>query len=261
MNTLIDELSKEWSESGVRAGDTVLLHSSLKRTLKQYFKQKKKITAEIILESFLEAVGPRGTLVLPLFNFDFTTGEPFDYMETPSHMGILTEVARKYPGAVRTGHPIYSFAALGYRANEFKDINNFSGYGNDSPFAKVRDLNGKIAVLNLPDQNSMTFYHYVEEMNQVSYRYHKEFSGLYTDAEGVTCNRTYGIYVRDIEKGVVTDVNPVGELLWVEGLYAGCRYNQGNGLRVVDAMKLYDFVTGIIQSGRAKGLLYKIKGK
>jgi len=261
VSILIDEMSRAWRESGIKDGDTVLLHSSLKRTLKQYLKQKKTITAEMILESFLKAVGPRGTLVLPLFNFEFTTGEPFDYFETPSHMGLLTEVARKYPGAVRTGHPIYSFAVLGYNADEFKSINNYSGYGNDSPFAKIHDLNGKIAVLNLPEQNSMTFYHYIEEMNQVAYRYYKEFSGLYTDAGGVSTNRTYSIYVRDIEKGVVTDVNPVGELLWEKGLYTGDRCNQGNGLRVVEARKLYDFVTEIIQSGRAKGLLYAIKGE
>ena len=258
---LVEELAKVWASSGIEKGDVVLLHSSVKRTLKQYLKQKKRITSEILLESFVEAVGCEGTLVLPLFNFEFTTGVPFDIRSTKSHMGVLTEAARKYPSVVRTGHPIYSFAVIGYKADAFVNIDNVSAYGKDSPFAKVHELGGKVAVLNLPDQNSMTFYHYVEEMNAVPYRYYKEFSGLYTDSNNETKNKTYGIYVRDIEKGVITNVNPAGELLWNEGLYSGCRYNEGSGLRVISAVELYNYVSGIIQTGRAKGLLYSIEGE
>jgi aminoglycoside 3-N-acetyltransferase len=258
---IVKELAKAWHEAGVEKGDTLLLHSNLKRTLKQYLRKKKKITPNIILESFLEALGEQGTLVIPLFNFDFTTGVPFDFRHTPSHMGVLTEEARNHPLAVRTGHPIYSFVAIGSEAEKFRDIDNFSGYGSDSPFAMVRELNGKIAVLNLPDQNSMTFYHYVEEMNNVSYRYHKSFEGEYIDSKGKAGIKTYGLFVRNIEKGVVTRVDPMGDLLWEKDLYTGDRYNQGNGLRVVSARKLYDFVSDVIQSGCSKGLLYGIDGE
>ena len=101
-------------------------------------------------------------------------------------MGALTEAGRQHPLAVRTGHPIYSFGVIGFHAEKFKAINNFSGYGDDSPFALLKKLNGKIAVLGLPDQHSMTFYHHVEEMNNVDYRYHKKFTTDYTDSIGIT---------------------------------------------------------------------------
>ncbi len=254
-------LAGEWRRSGIQEGDTVLVHSSLRRTFRNYLKQRARPSIEDFLHSFLEAVGPSGTLLLPLFNFDFTRGVPFDIRNTPSQMGALTEAGRTHPDAVRTGHPIYSFAVLGAQAGRFQDVDNYSGYGADSPFGILRELDGKIAVLDLPDQDSMTFYHHIEEMHQVPYRYFKEFSGAYTDARRVTTQKTYSLFVRDLEKGVLTYVNPMGELLWSNNLYTGDRPNKGNGLRVISARRMYDFVSKIIESGQAYGLLYIKEGE
>lgn len=256
---MLQTLANEWRDAGVQAGDVLLLHSSIKRTYKRYLKSGVRLTAKDILESFLEAIGPTGTLLLPLFNFDFTKGIRFDMKNTPSHMGDLTEAGRIHPLAIRTGHPIYSFAAIGFAADQFNQINNFSGYGADSPFATLRNLNGRIAVLDLSDQDSMTFYHHVEEMMNVEYRYHKTFTADYTDESGKTEPKTYGLFVRNIEKGVLTHVDPAGELMWKDGLYSGCRPNEGSGLRTVPAQNMYDYVSNIIKSGNAKGTLYRIE--
>lgn len=250
-----------WRACGLREGDTVLLHSNAKRTLRAYLRQGMRIGAGELLKSFFEVVGKTGTLLLPLFNFGFTKGVPFNIRTTPSQMGALTEAARQMPGTVRTGHPIYSFGAIGAQAGLFLNVDNYSGYGPDSPFALLRELDGKIAVLDLPDQNSMTFYHHVEEMLEVPYRHHKQFNGQYTDAEGVTTVKTYSLFVRDLGKGVLTHVDPAGELLWAQGLYSGSRPNQGVGLRVVSARALFDFVSDIIRKGRAEGLLYRVDKK
>lgn len=256
---IVEKLAEEWISSGINEGDTLLLHSSIRRTLRRYIKQGLKITPQLILDSFLQVVGTSGTLILPLFNFDFTKNIPFDISQTPSHMGALTEVGRLHPLAVRTGHPIYSFAVIGYLSEKFREIDNFSGYGKDSPFAELLKIDGKIAVLDLPDQNSMTFYHHVEEMMDVPYRYHKNFTSKYTDLIGSTELKTYGLFVRDIEKGVKTYVNPIGDLLWKKELYKGSKPGEGNGLRVISARKIYDFVSDIIISGKAEGLLYRIE--
>lgn len=246
-------LAQNWRTCGINPGDTVLVHSSLKRTL-----QVHNTTPQAVLESFVEAAGPDGTLLFPLFNFDFTKGIPFDIRSTPSQMGALTESARLHPAAVRSGHPIYSFAIIGPQARKF-DVDNYSGYGADSPFGILRQLDGKMGVLDLDDLNSMTFYHHIEEMHGVPYRFNKKFTGDYTDANGVTSRRTYGLFVRDLDKGVTTDVNPMGEVLWQEGLYHGERPRQGIGLRTISARAMYDAVSEVIQGGRALGLLYSIK--
>lgn len=259
--SVIELLSSQWRHSGIHAGDTVLIHSSALRTMQRIRSMlpdgKPDIT--ILLRSFQDAVGKEGTLLFPLFNFSFTSGTPFDIRSTPSRMGALTEAARKDSQSVRTGHPVYSFAVIGRHATMFRDLDNRSAYGADSPFAKLRELDGRIASLDLSDQNSMTFYHHVEEMNAVPYRYMKEFSGAYTDACGITTTRTYTIYVRDLERGVVTHVDPTGEKMWQAGLYSGDRPLEESGLRVISANAMYGFVDQLIKDGSALGSLYEIR--
>lgn len=252
----IEKLTKIWNKSGIKSGDTVLIHSSLKRTMVE-----NKLSPDEILESFINTVGENGTLLFPLFNFDFCSGKAFDIRSTPSHMGALTESARKHPNAVRTGHPVYSFAIIGKKAKDFTGLCNISAYGSGSPFTKLHEMDGKIAILDAPDQNSMTFYHHVEEIMQVPYRFPKKFKGEYTDYSGETEIRRFIIYVRDSDKGVETYVSPMQEILWDEGLYFGDRPKENSGLRTVSARKLFDRVKSVIESRKAKGILYRINKK
>ena len=253
------DLTSDWRDAGIDKGDTVLIHSSIARTIRRV-SQKTRVRPKLdsFVHSFLDAVGPTGTVLFPLFNFGFSRGEPFDLRHTPSEMGKFTEVARSFPNCVRTEHPIYSFAVIGAEAARFQGLDNKSGFGEDSPFALLRELGGKIASLDLDDQNSMTFYHHVEELNLVPYRFMKTFEGSYTDWDGVTETRQYTLYVRDTVRGVTTHVNPAGELLWEKGLYSGFRPKDGSGLRVIDANQMFEFVSEIISDGKAEGLLYQI---
>jgi aminoglycoside 3-N-acetyltransferase len=257
----VDRLSEDWSRSGIASGDMILIHSSCLRLIRRMKAAGFRVGVDGIIDSLLRAVGPEGTLLFPLFNFDFAGGVPFDMRSTPSRMGALTEAARKRPDAVRTGHPIYSFAVLGARRALFDGLVNHSGYGADSPFGILHREGGKIGILDLPDQNSMTFYHYVEEAHAAPYRYHKSFTGAYTDARGETSDKTFGLFVRDIDKGVLTDVDPMGERLWQKGLYAGSRPGVDEGLRVIEAGRLYDEVSEVIVSGKAEGLLFSYEGR
>jgi aminoglycoside 3-N-acetyltransferase len=243
-----------FTDSNIPEGRILLLHSSISRTLKRH-----ECAPNDVLLALLKALGPEGTLLLPLFNFDFTKGTPFDMSKTPSHMGALTEAGRHWPGAVRTGHPVYSFVAIGAKASAFKNVANRSGYGHDSPFAMLRKMNGIVGVLDLPDQDSMTFIHHVEEMLDVPYRYHKDFSGRYIDADGAASVRTFSIFVRDTEKGVRTSANRMGERLWDKGLYSGNRPKDASGLRLIDANALFNEVASVIRAGEAKDFLYEIE--
>jgi aminoglycoside 3-N-acetyltransferase len=255
----VASLARDWQQAGMLDGDMVLVHSSVSRTLKRIAAMGIEPSPEIVLDSLLAAVGPGGTLLFPLFNFEFTTGKPFDIRSTPSQMGALSEAARNRAGAVRTGHPIYSFAVLGARAGQFRGRVNASGYGPDSPFADLRRDGGKIAVLDLPDLNSMTFYHFVEESFGAPYRYHKQFTGTWIDEAGEQSTRTFGLFVRDLEKGVRTHVDPMGEVLWEKGCYTGDRPKEGKGMRVIRADTMYEEVFAVLESGRALGLLYAVE--
>lgn len=252
----IKQLSESWANCGVNSGDILLVHSNIKRTLVKARREGVRLTPDDILDSFLDCLGSSGTLILPLFNFDFSSTKLFDIRHTPSQMGALTEVARKRSDVIRTGHPIYSFAVLGKEKYAFNGLVNESGYGENSPFGLLHKLNGKIASLDLEDQHSMTFYHYVEESLMVNYRYFKTFSGTYFDSNGNESKRDFKLFVRDIERKVLTHVNPASELLWENGLYHGDRPKENTGLRTIEATRMFSFVSDLIKNGSAEGNLF-----
>ena len=43
-------------------------------------------------------------------------------------MGLISELVRKNPASVRTGHPVYSFAVLGFNSKEVKELHNYAEY-------------------------------------------------------------------------------------------------------------------------------------
>jgi aminoglycoside 3-N-acetyltransferase len=200
-------LSAAFSELGVKLGDALLVHSS--------YKSLGPVDGgpRAVIDALVDAIGPQGTLIMPTFNFGFCRGESFDVRSTPSNMGALTEIARMMEGAVRVDHPIYSFAVIGARAVEARAIAEPSSYGRGSMFGKLRDWDGNIMVIGLTYNDSMTFFHHVEEMVGVDYRYMKSFTGTVTDAHDTSQTRTVTMNVRDIDNGIVTAVNPMGELL------------------------------------------------
>ena len=256
---MIPDLKSYWCGSGLVKGDTVLLHSSMRRLLKFLAELKIADPPRVVLESLLNHIGGRGTLVLPLFNFDFPKTQFYSVISTPSQMGVITEYARLNFSGVQTYHPIYPFYIIGSNENEFENINNLSGYGADSPFAKLISLEGKVAAVDLPDSRCMTFYHHVEEMCQVPYRFYKNFSGYYQKVESTIEFRTYKLYVRNLAAGVITNVDRMGEILWREHLYKGNKPGLGNGMRTIHAKTLFARTRKEILEGRAINTLYSIE--
>lgn len=218
---------------GLKGGDTVLVHSS--------YKSLGPVIGGpgVVVEALERALGPKGTLIVPTFNFGFCEGEPFDARTTPSHMGALTELVRKDPNSRRIEHPIYSFAVLGARADEAASISDPSSYGADSLFGHLRGWAAKIMIIGLSYNDSMTFFHHVEELQGVDYRYLKSFSGMVTDTAGNSLERTVTMYVRDLDRGVVTAVDAMGELLANKGTIESARIGQAT-VRLMGAQEVFE---------------------
>lgn len=258
---IIHDLANSWNESGIAKGDTVLVHSSLSRFLRSYKGKGIMLDPGMILQSFIESVGEKGTLIFPVYNFDFAKGGTFDIRNSRSETGALSEAARNHKDSVRTGHPMFSFSVMGYHGKKFEGLQNYSAFGKDSPFGKLLELDGKIAALDVAGEFCMTFYHHVEEMNNAPNRYHKIFRSNYIDEDGNESVREFNTYSRDLEMGVETDVKPMEEFLWSKGLYSGSRPGEGSCLHVVKARTVYDEAAKLIQEGKSLNMLYKIVKK
>ncbi len=88
----------------------------------------------VVIEAFLEHLGPQGTLAVPTLVPAGQGIRPlFDVASSPSEMGLLTELLRKWPGAVRSDHPTHSIAAVGARATELC-ADHRKGWGPNTPW-------------------------------------------------------------------------------------------------------------------------------
>ena len=122
----------------------------------------------------------------------------------------------------------------------------------------IGELDGKIMIIGLSYTNSMTFFHHIEEMEGVDYRYMKFFTGLVTDATGKTFEDTFSMLVRDVENGVITEVNPMGELMEKMGVISMHQIGAAD-VKLMNANHVYDFTAREMQ--RDPKLLYKIEGE
>jgi len=206
------KLVAEFQRIGLEEKDVVFLHSS--------FKSFGGVEGgpQTVIDALISTLGNEGTLIVPRFNFDFCTyGTPWDIRTTPSHMGIITEFVRKDPRSFSVFHPIYSFSIIGKHAKELVKHRYKGSYSKDSIFHKLRILDAKILQIDRVYKGT-TMFHYVEEMLGVDYRYFKNFTGIVTNENGRSYEDTFNIYVRDLERGFVTNVLPIGKILEEEGV-------------------------------------------
>lgn len=255
--TLSSFMKDYLTKGGLQKGDKVLLHSNLKYLFRLLLKKKINFNINNIADIILEFLGPNGTLILPTFNFDFCKGESFSFLNSKSQMGILSEILRSRCKLNRTWHPVYSFSLHGNIPVEELKKNNYSAYGKDSIFNWLFVNNGKISIIDLPDQQSMTFYHYVEEIMNVDWRFFKDFFGIYEDFNGNKKNVTAKIFVRKIEEGIITDVNNMEKHLWSKNFYKGHNVNSSKGLRTILVNDIFLATKEIINKKQAFGMLYR----
>ena len=229
---LVASFVRELSNIGIVDGDFLLVHSRV----------GKAPLPEVLacLNALVRSVGPKGTLAIPTFNFGFCSGAPYDYVKTPSEMGLLTEFARRDGRARRTHHPVYGFALFGKDADALAaTTRNISAYGDDSIFGELRRRNGKILLIDLKIEESFTFFHHVEEMVGCDYRFHKIFSGPVIDESGQSSVQSYQVFVRNLEMGVETDVAPMAERLESLGLVRHGKLGRWS-LRLLEAGAVFE---------------------
>ncbi|WP_328817886.1 aminoglycoside N(3)-acetyltransferase [Nonomuraea cypriaca] len=158
-------------------GDVMLLHSSMKSL------GFVAGGAQAVVQALLDALGTEGTLVVPTHTPSNTDpadwrrppvpeawwpvireqAPGFDPSRTPSqHMGIIAEVARTWPGALRSTHPQVSFAALGKHADDIVAEHRLDdALGERSPLGAVYRLDGKVLLLGC-GHHSNTSMHLAE---------------------------------------------------------------------------------------------------
>lgn len=180
-----EQLADDLQEMGLREGQTVLAHTSLRAT------GKIEGGAEALLRAFRRVLGAEGTLLVPTFTTAHRDPtEPSDTLEvteeqerlrakipaydpaTPADipaMGAFPEITRQQPDAFRSQHPGLSFAAVGAHA-EFLTSNAPFHYplGSESPLARLHQLGGSVLLIGV-DHSVNASLHLAEVWSEAPY--------------------------------------------------------------------------------------------
>lgn len=174
------ELAADLRKLGVRSGNAIMLHASVKSI--------GWIVGgpDEVLRALLDVIGPKGTLMMYVA---WEEDGPYSLAQLPRQWqtkylnecppfdpaiaranrrwSILTEYLRTWPGACRSGNPEASCAAVGAKAKWLtKDHPLQYGYGRGSPLAKLCELEGKVLLLGAPF-GSITLLHHAENLADV----------------------------------------------------------------------------------------------
>jgi len=164
------------TELGLKKGDVVLVHSDLRTlgTARDLVKLP-NCGADLVIDAFLETVGPEGLVVFPVFTKAFEEGQPgpsgdvYDPKSTRSRVGSITDIFWRREAAVRSLQPTHPVAAIGDRAEEFcgapADQSTFDRRG---PWGKMYDWNGYVCWFGT-DNRTNTTVHAVEDWMDMPY--------------------------------------------------------------------------------------------
>ena len=253
------KLYEQWLESsGINKGDTLLVASDIFNIALALKKENMKFNPSAFIDVLQSLLGPDGTLLFPAYNYDFCKGLAFDYHHTaPQKMGTLSKIAFQRDDFIRTKHPVFSFMVSLNRAEEYYELENISGFGKDSPYSLLHQKKAKMLFIDVEYNHSFTFSHYVEETSGVNYRYLKNFTAPYIGPDGIRSERTYQLLVRDLEKGVMNALNPIGEIFEIQGV--ANIFNLCNRKCVLlDLAKAYNIVKNDIITNDSKNLIKMI---
>ena len=148
---------------GLRPGDDVLVHSSL-RGLGHV-----EGGADAVVDTLCEVVGPGGTVLFPTITATAADGPACPprlvLAETPGWTGAVPEAARRRADAVRSVHPTHSVVALGARARELTDghARSVTPCDTSSPYGRLADGGGRVLLLGGVTHASSTSLHGAEE--------------------------------------------------------------------------------------------------
>jgi aminoglycoside 3-N-acetyltransferase len=168
------QLAAQLRALGLEAGDSVMVHAGLRSVGPMLG------GPDSLIDAILDATAPGGTLLVYTdWNDDFheLAGDdgrvpaeirddvrPFDPLSSRAirDNGAFPELVRTRPAARRSGNPGASCAALGDRAEWLTSDHALDyGYGEQSPFARLVDANGKVLMIGAP-LDTMTILHHAE---------------------------------------------------------------------------------------------------
>lgn len=228
-----------FSKLGIKKNDKILINSDIRSFLINFKKKKIKFDANLILDDLLYKIGPKGTLLLPTYNWDFCKGIDFNPMTTLSTSGALSKIALRRDEFQRTLNPIYSFVVTGMDKKKICKINHKNCFGLESPFGYMIRNEAKNLFIGIDYKDAFTFVHVVEQKVGVNYRYLKEFKGTIIDKAKTKKKIRCSMYVRNLDFNGVTAISKKLDLILKKKRYLKKIKFNGVDFTLINIAKTY----------------------
>jgi aminoglycoside 3-N-acetyltransferase len=180
-------LEKNLTDAGIKAGDTLLVHSSMKSI------GQVEDRADGVFRALMNVITEAGLLLFPTFSDRSVTGSNPDYhpATSPAWTGILPELFRKRSDTVRSLHPFHSLTAWGRDAVSFTAGHDQFDTAFDirSPWGRLLERDAKVLLIGV-DLTSATFLHPVEQWCNVPVLSKEPFLRYIVDDQGNRTPRT-----------------------------------------------------------------------
>ena len=176
MKYTYNDIKKTYEKIGISKGMVISLKADL-RFLGPYSNNSQNDMLEDHFNILADIVDlSEGTIVVTTATTSLcNSNNLFDIKNTPSEMGSLTEHIRNKLGAVRSFHPFNSYTAIGKHADYICTNNSRHCYGNNTPTARLLELDATQISIGLHPIETTSISHHVEMIMGVPYRYVKEF--------------------------------------------------------------------------------------
>lgn len=171
-----NDIISAYNKLGVSRGQTILLKADI-RPLGLYSPTDNETVVQAHIHALIQLIDlAQGTLVVNAGSPSLcNTDTPYDPDKTPCEMGVLSEYVRTLPGAVRSYHPFYSYAAVGRDADYYCGPGARSVFGLNTPKDRLIRENAHFLSIGKHPRLTCAVVHQVELCMGVPYRYNKEF--------------------------------------------------------------------------------------
>jgi len=193
-----DKLKKILKNLSVKKNDNIYLGIDLFKMAD--FLKIKKINrfefVEEILKFFLNKIGKKGNLIIPVFNFQCVKQKKYDQRNSIGQSGALGALLLKRHYQNRSYHPFYSFLCFGKKSKIYTKIKNVNATGIDSLWNYFIKDKFDLITIGHHFSRSFTHVHYLENLSKINYRYNKKFFLKYTDKNNKTKKSKFSFFAR-----------------------------------------------------------------
>lgn len=172
------------------------------------------IFAVEILTAIREHVGPRATILVSAFNFDFLQAGVFDVRATKVQTGAFGALlAQRFPEN-RVVHPFYSFMIFGEKADDLLSRQYLNSTGEDSIFEWL--ILNKTSLISVGHHyvKSLSSVHHAEDCVGVPYRYRKFFSGTLIAEDNTKTEVICTFLVRHLDQCARSGLTEAGDKIF-----------------------------------------------